>query len=127
MLILIKVASVQAAWMALKSTIAHASDEHLILRDGAAAFRSATIAASAISDQELETSGEALHETGKLPHRRDHGLVHHVGSFLNPIERAGEHFVGSNDLQPCSISRVVYDGIHTLHFGANGGGRLLQI
>jgi hypothetical protein len=44
-----------------KSTLAHASDKHLILRDGAAAFTSATIAASAISDQELETSGDALH------------------------------------------------------------------
>ncbi len=79
--------------------MAHTSDKHLILRDGAAAFTPAPIAASAISDQELETSGEALHETGKLPHRRDHGLVHHVGSFLNPIERTGEHFVGPNDLQ----------------------------
>src|SRR5271156_6326907 len=74
-------------------------NEHLILRHGPPSFAAAAVPAAAVAEKELNTSRHALNQTSELPHRRDYGVVYHVGSFFHPVEGAAEQFIGANDLE----------------------------
>lgn len=97
-------------------------NKHLVLRD---ADRVATI--SRAPEEEAEAGGDAVHDSGKLAHRRHDRRMDGFGGVFNFVERSRDELVGADNLQACTVESVVDRSIEARHVAADEIGGVSEV